>query len=219
MGLGAAANGAHAAPVYATEIDWNPGPGVTATETGSGGFDGNGSPTAGMRGDPDNALGMPDTTSSQDRFLSLGRGGVAVFAFGETFSGPADVFEVTFSCSAPSSGPGACSNHPEQVEVLTSSAYTAGEPTSLSGFTLQGTLQNATAQGGGQVSLTTGGPFTYLALRDTSEALGEQSFDGFDVDAVGVTPVPAPGAIGLLGVGLLGLGVAARRWRDTPGRT
>jgi hypothetical protein len=192
--------GAQAATVhYATAIDW--------TNNGTVG-------TANNRNNPVNALGAPN-----GKFLSLGltsstgaNPGFAVFDFGKVFTGPGFVFETTFNCAV--SGQ-TCAGHREQVEVWVGTDYAFGSNDIADVFDdftkLPGLIGNADAQGG--ASFMFSGAFRYLALVDRSGALNAGSVDGFDVDAVGVAPVPVPAALPLMAAALGALGFVARRRR------
>lgn len=187
---------ASAATLYGSKIDWQSG----------GGYDGDGTKTP-NRGDPDNALDQEDSTGRQVNFLSL-RGRTAVFNFGEPFKGPAKIFEATFNCSEDGA---VCSGHEERVEVWAGSSYVL-DSFNINGFTPQGEIGNAEAQGGGSININ--GTYEYLALVDNSN----RGTDGFDVDAVQVSSVeeppasiPLPGTLGLLGFGMMALGFVARR--------
>lgn len=148
------------------------------------------------RDDIDNAFGAAD-----GKFYSLNLGGWAVFGFGQGFVGPASVLEVTWSCSVV----GDMCGYPERVEVLTSSVFNGLD---LAGFTSQGFIGNAQAQGSGGALALAPGTYSWLALRDVTPS--GPSDDGFDVDSVGVTaavPLPAAGLLlagGLAGFGLIG---------------
>jgi hypothetical protein len=161
-----------------------------------------------------NALGAPD-----GRFLSLGltradgsNPGFAVFDFGKVFTGPGFVFETTFSCSVSGA---TCLGHREQVEVWLGTDYVFGSNNLadvLDDFTrLPDLIGNADAQGGATFAFS--GSFRYLALIDRSGELGSRSVDGFDVDAIGVAPVPVPAALPLMAAALGALGLVARRRR------
>jgi len=198
--LGATAN---AATIWATEVDWANNGTV---------------PSSNGRDNPNNALGAPDGS-----FLALGlttdatltdenEVGFAVFGFGDSFiGGEASVFEVTFNCSL--SGDGSCT-YPESTAGYFGNDYDFGShdlADVLDDFTFAGEILNGDAQNGGAVLIP--GSFDYIALIDTSglNYPDGPSFDGFDVDAVGVSEVPLPGAALLMGSGLLA--AAARRAR------
>ena len=151
------------------------------------------------RENTDNALGAPD-----DLFYAMGFGGTAVLGFGETFYQDATVWEVTFE-------PGLSGDHDEAVDVYVGSSYLGGS-FDISSFTLVGTINNKLAQGGQTLSFS-GGPFSYLALVDVTKTLfpDTSSFDGFDLNAVGVSPVPLPAGGLLLLTAIGGLAAARRR--------
>lgn len=200
---------AHAVTVYATEIDaGRQGPAGV-------GFDATVAGNSTNRSDPANALGAPDQVgNTSGGFYSLGMGGAAVFGFGTSFGFGAEVHEVTFGCNGPQNGDGSCDyNESADVYVL-SGAYTPFDGIfDLDdligvGFQKVGAIANGAANTADGASVQFSGPFTALALVDTSARNG----DGFDVDAVGVTPVssvaavPLPATALLLGGALLGLG-------------
>jgi hypothetical protein len=131
-----------------------------------------------------NALGAPD-----GKFLSLGLGGSAIFSFGQKFMAKGAVFEITF---------GKVSNHQESADVYGI----------LNGMMkLLGSISNAS---NGAFDFV--GIFDQLMFVDTSP-LGGGSTDGFDIDALNVTPAPIPlPAGGLLLLSAIG-GVAMLRRR------
>lgn len=143
------------------------------------------------RNNPLNALGEPD-----GMFLSLGLGGQADFTFGQSFTGPGESYEITFGNRA---------GYFESAEVF---AGVGGS------FSKIGDIDNASAAG---FVFNFAGVFDTLRLVDTSPNVAGR--DGYDVDAVGVTSVPNPGATPvplpasalLLGAGVAGLGALRRR--------
>jgi hypothetical protein len=178
---------AQAESMFAQQIDW------TGGVIGWDGTDPLASSSS--RTNPNNALGGP----ADGKFLSLGLGGMAVFDFGVMFDTNSTVFEVTW---------GNVAGYPESLNIYTSTSYTLdsfyGDG---SNWTSQGSLTNLAAQGGGSVALS-GGPWRYVLLQDTSPIVSGR--DGFDVDAISVSPVPLPPALLMLLSGLLGLGFLAR---------
>lgn len=145
-----------------------------------------GAATPGVRTDPDNALGAPDGA-----FYSVGIGGSIDLGFsGMTFNGGGKVtsYEITFGLI-----------YTETADVY---ALLGG------GSTLIGSISNAQAATGG-ATLTFGGAFDGIRIVDTSS--NPPSLDGFDVDAVGVKPIPLPAAGVMLLGGLAGFGALRRR--------
>lgn len=140
-----------------------------------------------------NALGAADGAANpQFGFYSIGNGGDLTVSFGQTFTGPGLIFEITG---------GTVSSYNESVDVYASVDNSAGS------YSLVGQITNLAAQGGGTVVFSNNGPFSFLKLVDTSTQTG----DGFDVDAIGVSQVPVPAAAWLFGSALLGLSGVARR--------
>ncbi|MEL6679454.1 MAG: hypothetical protein AAFQ51_12165 [Pseudomonadota bacterium] len=200
------------AVTYATAVDWDGD--AAGFVTGTTPF------TPGQMGpdaDPDrrdgrNALGAPDAV-----FLSLTGGraplGQAVFSFGDPLAptafdgGMIEVTEVTYSCvndpSLIDPVTGLCNGFPETAELYVGASYTPGEDVTQS-FTRIGTLFNG-HQIGGALAATVNVPFTYVAVVNGDIT---SLSDGFDIDAVGITPVPLPAGVTLLALSLAGLGVA-----------
>jgi hypothetical protein len=161
------------------------------------------------------ALGAPNAnTANNTGFLSLGIGGLAVFDFGTEFTSAAIVFETT----------GGRASYPlETARVYVADSSFAATFAGLNpgnglasittnGFTLVGSVTNKAASSVVDLSAFHG-PFRYLLLQDITSTMGS-SYDGFDVDAVGVSPVPEPGTLLLLGFGLAGAAVFSKRRRN-----
>lgn len=138
----------------------------------------------GVRSNTANALGTPD-----GKFLSLGLGGSAIFSFGTKFIAKGAVFEVTW---------GNVSKHQESADIY---GIVGGMAKLL------GSISNAS-----DGSFDFAGIFDQLRFVDTSP-LGKGSKDGFDIDALNVTPAPVPvPAGGLLLLSAVG-GIAMLRRR------
>lgn len=199
---------ANAMTVFATQVDSG-----RAGVAGMGFEAVTGDPTSGSRDNAANALGAPDQVGTSVNFFSLGRQSAAVFGFGTAFDNLASVFEVTFGCSGPQNGNGTC-NFTETADLyLFNGVYNPfdGEfnvaELLLAGFVFETSIPNGNANAPGGASVSISGPFTYLALVDTSN----QGGDGFDVDAISVSAVPLPAALPLLAGGLGFMGFVG--WR------
>lgn len=180
----------HADTIWATEVTW---------------FAGDGAGTEGtQRYTPSDALGTPEP-GEQYNFLSLGLGGVAIFEFGQLFDTEATVVETTWgnrsgyveTADVYIAGPGNLPSFADAADVLGSGF-----------FDFAGSIDNADATSTVDLS-GLDGPFQYLMVHDTTQRSG----DGFDIDAVGVAPVPEPGTVILLGLGLIGLAGARRKMK------
>lgn len=170
-----------------------------------------------------NALLAPDT-----KFVSLGDGGLLALAFpGGSKSGATIVVERTNGCANPSGG--VCPDWPEQVEVFVGSSWNTGGTDTASalalntGFTSVGLVTNGgtteVAGSSRRSTIVVGQFFTQIVLVDRTALLPghkASNFDsnaGFDVDAVGATPVPGPAALPLIATGVALFGLMRRRRR------
>lgn len=189
--LALAATTSQAADVYATTV-----------ENASQGLTKGGGLVPVVRSNPLSALGAPSFAGA-GTYYSLGFGGSITLGFGTYFSDYVRVWETTY---------GNIANHPESADVFVGVGTDALSAT----YYNVGSVQNIAS--GGQMSLAgvngLSGRTTYNFVRivDTSNSpLLPNTADGFDVDAVAVGPIPAPGSLALLGAaGLL----AARRRRN-----
>lgn len=176
-------NSANAAMVYANSYQ-NYNPGLTKA--------GNALPDD--RDNPANAFGASD-----NKFVSLGFGGSIELGFGTGFGASTMVIETSF-------GDPDFANYPEQAEVWVQDAIDAV-------WYLAGTVQ----VNGGTLSLMGIGNelFSLMRIVDISDAddfkYGHD--DGFDIDSVKVVAVAEPAALAVLGFGLMGIGLVARRRR------
>lgn len=170
------------------------------------------------RSDPAEALGAPDGD-----FFSLGFDdgasgeGAIILGFGGYQFGEAHVYEITFNCADVS---GVCGHYPEEATLYYGDEMNWDGVSSLADYiTTSGdyaggvVVPNGDAQSGAAVTIA--GAFKYVALVNLTspESAAFENADGFDLDAVGVAPVPLPGALPLLGLGLAGLSFASRRRR------
>jgi hypothetical protein len=188
---------ASADTLWATDVAWEAGGRVKMNS---------------FRANTDNALGSSDKDNAGDKnFLSLGLGGYAIFDFGAEFAETVEVVETTW---------GNRGGYKEFAEVWVAGsgfdfdAYVTGEGFPEDDFVFAGQIDNQDAQGYSAVDLAglSDSPFRYVAILDRTGG----NKDGFDVNAVGVSPVqlnptPEPGAFLLFGMGLAGLYAARRR--------
>ena len=165
---------------YATNVLWNNTAGVSDP----------------ARIDRDNALGAPD-----DKFLSIGIGGLAAFDFGVSFNSTASVFEITW---------GNRNAYPEYAKVFVGNTAFSLD---LKDYKEVGIIRNNLEQNVIDLTGLAGNPFQYLLLQDITSDYpdGIATGDGFDVNAVGVSPVPEPATVLLLSSGLLGLAGFSRK--------
>lgn len=154
------------------------------------------------------APGRTDTTFTPGgNWLSLGLGGTAIFSFGALFTTPGAVVEITNGSRA---------GYPESADVY---AY-FGPAIDFTTFNFDDVLNWLPKTSITNASLSNaftlaGGPFLYLAIRDTSP--GGSGRDGFDIDTIGVTVVPLPAGVALLGSGLAALGFLGMRRKAKSG--
>jgi hypothetical protein len=217
-----------ASPASASAYQW---------ATGIKWFAGDGTNPGNERYHIEDALGEPEPGRSGYDFLSLGLDGHAILDFGTQFSGLSVFHETTFGSGA---------GYPEKVRIygvkngMLDFAGLAVEPGSDRGVAGSGLLSSALNLGDAGVFEYLGwvdnqsldgvsaldfgtSIYRYLVIEDFTRDYGSTpSFDGFDLDAAGVTPVlnpggnpvPVPGAFWLLGSGLMGLmALRARRRR------
>jgi hypothetical protein len=172
------------------------------------------------------ALGAPD-----GQFVSLGNGGFIVLDFpGGMKAGATIVVERTNGCTGPVND--LCTQWPEAAEVFVGSDWQIGKGATFAlanaenNFISVGTVKNGgsdVVSGSGSNSLSRSvllnvlTPFSQIVLVDRTAGLpGHQashfsSNGGFDVDAVGATPVPGPAALPLIATGLAVFGLMRRR--------
>jgi len=148
------------------------------------------------RQDIAHAIGAPDND-----FLSIGIDGIAAFEFGLSFDITASVVEVTW---------GNRDNYPEYADV-----YVGNTAFSLNtgDYSYVTQIQNNVAQNTIDLTGILGSPFQYILVVDRTAHVsgGISNGDGFDIDAVGVSPVPEPATMVLLGIGLVGLAGLGRK--------
>lgn len=161
-----------------------------------------GAPVIAPRSNPGNTLGAPEGVSA-GQFYSLGFGGSIVLGFGGDFGTHVTVWEAT---------QGNIANHPESASVLVGWGASAATAT----FQLVGSLTNLespkTFNLAATNAITGRTTYSYVKIVDTSDInspLLPSTADGFDVDAVSVGPVPAPGSLALLAAA----GIAGSRRR------
>ncbi|WP_308915136.1 VPLPA-CTERM sorting domain-containing protein [Jannaschia sp. LMIT008] len=126
-------------------------------------------------------------------FFEIGLGSTVDFVFGQPFTGPGSVIEVTF---------GSADARPESATIFGGRNGT---------FTELARVTNAQSQT--PFSFAFGGTFDVLRFTDTSTPRQGQTTGGFDIAEVSVSPVPVPAAGLLLLGGLAGMGAMARRKR------
>ena len=178
---------ANASPVWATDAIWQAGDNATPGSS---------------RGLLENALYEPD-----DDFLSLGLGGYAIFDFGMEFASTAIIFETTW---------GSRDAHYEEAEVWVAGAdfdfdYWRDnlDQNMPDMFSFAGVIDNQQEMSMIDLSVASDSPFRYIAIKDNTL---DSRKDGFDINAVGVEPVPEPSTVFLLSIGLIGTAVLRKKF-------
>ncbi|WP_421902326.1 VPLPA-CTERM sorting domain-containing protein [Maridesulfovibrio sp.] len=190
---------AHAS-TFANDVDYFMGSGLSASS---------------VRANSLNSLGSYDAPAVDGQniavggnynFLSLGMGGSAVFSFGSTFTGAVTIYETTWNRP---------NNHNEYAQVWGGTADVMSDSGINLGsdawVLLSPSIYNQNVDSSGGQTVFTNGIYSYLKITDiTGSVQGGTNGDGFDINAVSVTPTPIPGAVWLLGAGLVTL-VGVRR--------
>lgn len=187
---------AQAGTIWATEV----------TTAGPGGFF-NVACNTPDRDDACNALGSPDGVggSSASGFVSTANFDTLTFSFGQDFLLPVHVFEIT--TGTPSTY--------EEILALSFSVVGGGFTTELDILNVDGV---AVTNDRWQYTISFGdvdlaGPYNAIVVNDNSDLMNGTR-DGFDIDAIGVTPVPLPAAGWMLLAGLGGMAALRRRQKS-----
>ncbi|MEM6452274.1 MAG: PEP-CTERM sorting domain-containing protein [Cyanobacteria bacterium P01_D01_bin.105] len=167
------------------------------------------------RGITDYALGAPQFDFETEHFLSLGKGGRAVFNFGQDFAGEVNVWETTYGTRTHQG------SWDESIDIyygnfdsdnFDSDVTWESIANDLSQWEYAGDIENIadnafdSPTGASNADYVPQGVFNHVLLVDTSARSG-----GFDVNAIAVQgveqkEVPEPAALaGLLMVGAMGL--------------
>lgn len=129
--------------------------------------------------------------SADSKFYSLGLGGSIVLYYAGLMTGTGLLTEVTF---------GSAAKYPESVDLYTS----------YDGITWSSAISVANTAAVSGTTITTSALFHYVKLVDTTPA--STGGDGFDLGALGFTPVvPLPASGLVLASGLAGLAALRRR--------
>lgn len=175
---------------YATQVDsYIPGSGITEAYRKN---------TAG-------ALGAPQLNyDSNTDFLSLGRGGEAIFSFGTLFSGKVSLWETTWGKK------NSQSDYDERVAVFVGNLLNGQESDWLRIGEIWNIRDNAYRSAtGASLSIGNNNAYQYLKLVDLTPR--GNSDDGFDVNAVAVEAIPEPLTMSGLALGVSGMMMARRR--------
>lgn len=174
------------------------------------------------RTNTDGALGSPDTgdVDKNEDFLSLGFGGEAVFSFGTGFSGEVKIWETTWDYKEQQE------DYWEQADIwvgdLDGNWYELGTIFNIADDAYDatdGADTNGQLDGGASLNTTDlyeDNIFHYIKVVDTTPENEQKSGrDGFDINAIGVQGVPTsvPEPNSLLGFGILGLAITAKKLR------
>lgn len=156
-----------------------------------------------VRSNPLNALGAPQNNNTVN-FVSLGQGGSLILSFGTMFHNQVIVTETTYP---------PINQHFESAQVWVGVGSTAATATWWLAGTVLNTADNTPMSLAGAHSASGLSAFKYVKIVDTTNFATSTSYDGFDVDAVGVlaTTVPTPASVTLASLG--GVLIAARRRR------
>lgn len=155
-----------------------------------------------VRANRDNPL---NAITDDGTFFSLGFGGVFQVELTKTVpNGKIRFFETTTRCDGDAS---TCTNHPESVEVFTSTFMNA-DLDDTTGYTSLGVFGNNDAQP--EASIDVLQPFKFVTFIDVSDP-ASTSFDGFDLNFVEITPIPLPMSAWMLLGGLTGVGLLRAR--------
>ena len=181
---------AQAATLWATDILDTDGNSLT-----------DGSFSSGSRDDADAALGAPD-----GEFFEIPEYQSVIASFGQEFSGPGSIYEITF---------GSVANWPEAVKIdVIFDTDGIGNEAEADWTTVNpGSITNLSAQGGALFDFT--GTFNYMRITDLAGSPTDGQ--GFDIDAIGVSPVGVPepaSAVGLLLFGVFGAKTLAGRFTE-----
>ncbi len=148
-----------------------------------------------------NALGTPQFGNID--FLSLGLGGQAIFGFGTAFNREVRIWETTWGNHTRQSA------HDERVRIFVGNTGEFDATDWVSIGELWNIQDDADSRNGAAKAIAGSNSYRFVKLVDISPRPGS-SGDGFDVNAIGVRPVPEPATISGLAVAAAGL-VAARR--------
>lgn len=160
-----------------------------------------GAPVSLARSNPLSSLGAPDGPAT-GTFFSLGFGGEITLGFGTDFTGPITIWETTI---------GTIASHPESANIFVGYGQSPGTAEYWLVTNLSNILPPAPISLDGVNLISGRSVYNFVRIVDTSNRnLLPTNSDGFDVDAVSVTPIPAPGSVALVGAAAL-VGLRRRR--------